>query len=1575
MNKPQTTTAQDDTDKLDAFRQALQQARDTIAALVAENTALKQKPAAAVVGMACRFPGGADDLQRFWALLTEQRDAISEVDDSRWIACDYLSADRDAPGKMYTCKAGFLQGDITTFDAAFFGISPKEATALDPQQRLLLEITWHALEDAGIVPSALKGSRTGVFVGMSGDDYARVHRHSGAPHTIDAFSITGTTMSTAAGRIAYTLGLHGPCLTLDTACSSSLVALHLALQSLRRGECDLAIVAGVNLILMPELHVAFSKLQALSPDGACHTFDASANGYVRSEGCAAIVLKRQADAETDQDDIALLIEGCAINQDGKTAGLAAPNGQAQRLVIQAALDDAAASANDIDYVEAHGTGTNLGDPIELEALGAAMGQDRAHNLLVGSVKSNIGHMEPVAGLGGLIKIALSLQHQTLPANLHFNSPNPHVDWAHLPVTVVDKPLAWPKRAKPRMAGLSSFGFSGTNAHVIVAEAQTSSHSAMNNHATHPTGMERGIHVLAISARTDPSLRGLIHAYANQLEQETPNLADVCFSAHTQRETFDQQLVLAAGNTQDMVQALRASLQAPTSHAPIGWARRNDTELTWLFTGQGAQYAGMGATLYQTAPVFKKAIDDCAAVLDGQLDQPLTALLFESDANNRIDQTKNTQPALFALQYALAQLWLSWGIKPSMVVGHSVGEFAAACIAGVLSLPDALRLVSARGRLMQALPSGGTMAAVFAEAKTIDKAIDDLNLRDEVNIACINHPGETVVAGVEGSIQVFLQALCDQHIHSKPLSVSHAFHSHLMAPMLQAFAEVVSGVTPSRPVIPLISNLTGTLVTDEILSAQYWCNHVRDTVRFQDSAQYLLANGRNTLLEIGPHPVLCGHIKACATDVPAPPLTIATLRKGRDEWETIGQAIVALAKAGVQIDASAWDDPYGRRRVKLPHYVFDRKRFWQDQGYRAALKPQASATQVPGLGYQVDWQTWVAETPDGAQRVSSQPGRWLLLTHGSETMSPALLEALTTAQQSVSAVGCAVDPADDVNLLDRIMDPELTGIAFIAGDQSPAEIPNALHTFSALLAQNSERTRPVPIWVIGQRKRSNHLSAYRGALKSIRLDRPMDIGGGVIECVASEMRSVVEILISGTKEDWFCVEEPDSSDTSQQPAHMAVARLKSLPPTQPARPLARQASYLITGGLGGLGLSLARELAAKGVAQVVLLGRKPADVKQQEEIALIEQHGTQVQTLACDLSHPEASHALKNLIDNLQPPLKGVFHLAGVLPTPVTQADSRSVSTDDYTAALGGKLTGAWALHDATLDSALDWFVLFGSISALTGTPGMAAYTAANAGLEQVADERQRLGLPAVCVHWGPWHDGAMIDASRREQTEQSGFRLLPSHVGFEQLWALPQTESPLVVVVDADWSQVSRVFSARCAQPLLTDLAKTAGADESAISTQVDVPVRQPALVQTLQTLAHEQQVDELSRELKRQLISVLSLPPGRDIDPSQGFFDMGMDSLTAFEFREAIQNLTGLTIGTPIIFDYPSIDAMTGYLIGQLQPHVVAGTDTRVAPIQTPPSKARPMDGIDITALSDEDIARLIEQEFDPSDGTGGRT
>lgn len=880
----------------------------------------------AIVGMGCRFPGGGNDPDSFWEILVNGTDAISEVPPERWDIEAYYDPDPNAPGKMYTRWGGFLD-DVDRFDPEFFGIAPREAVSMDPQQRLLLEVTWEALEDAGRAGSDLSGSATGVFVGITGNDYAQLALKAGDAGDIDAHFGSGIAHSVAAGRISYLLGLMGPAVAVDTACSSSLVAVHQACRSLRAGECEMAVAGGVNLILSPDGTISTSQSRMMSFDGRCKTFDAAADGYVRADGCAMIVLKRLSDAVAAGDHIHAVILGTALNQDGRSNGLTAPNGKAQEAVIESALADAGVAPGDVSFVETHGTGTELGDPIEVRALGAVFADSHSKDdpLMIGSVKTNVGHLEAAAGVVGLFKVVLAMQHKTIPPHLHLREPNPYIAWEDLPVTVPTEATPWETvPGKRRIAGLSSFGFSGTNSHLILAEAPPVEQREES--------VERPYHLLTLSAKNEDALVELARKYVACFEDNDPPLGDVCFTANAGRAHLRERLAITAAATAEMGQKLAGWL---SGQDPDGVQRGtlppgDPPPLAFLFTGQGAQYVGMGRELYETLPLFRRVLDKCDQLLRPYLEKPLLDVIFTDESQNPLlNETTYTQPALFAIEYALAQVWLSWGVRPAAVMGHSVGEFVAACVAGVFSLEDGLKLIAVRGRLMGALPPDGSMAAVFAEEATVAAAVAPY--ADRVSIAAVNGPTNIVISGAETAVAEIRETLRAEGVKSRSLVVSHAFHSPLMQPIVDEFEEAATAVTYHPPQIDLVSNVSGDVVRpDEITQAAYWRDHVRAPVRFGDAVQTLRRAGISVFLECGPQPTLLGMARRIPAEADAPPdVAVPSLRSGRDEWATMLHSLGLLYTLGLDVDWGAFDRDYGRRRLPLPTYPFQRQRYWMN----------------------------------------------------------------------------------------------------------------------------------------------------------------------------------------------------------------------------------------------------------------------------------------------------------------------------------------------------------------------------------------------------------------------------------------------------------------------------------------------------------------------------------------------------------------------------------------------------------------------------------------------------------------------
>jgi len=878
----------------------------------------------AIVGLACRFPGGANDPDAFWSRLIEGFDATTEVPRDRWDIDAYYDPDPDAPGRTYTRHGAFLDMPICDFDASFFGIAPREADAMDPQQRLVLEVVWEALERGGIAPASLHGSATGVFVGMTAHDWAHIQDRGAGTEHLDGYFGTGTSHSVAAGRIAYLLGLKGPALTIDTACSSSLVAFHEACQSLRARETDVAIAAGVLLMLSPSGHVVASAGRMLSRDGRCKAFDAAADGYGRGEGCGAVVLKRLKDALADGDRILAIVRGTAINQDGRSAGLTAPNARAQEEVIRAALAASDVHPHLVSYVEAHGTGTELGDPIELQALGAVQAGRAADRppLYVGSVKTNIGHLEAAAGIAGVIKTVLALQHGTLPPHLHFKEPNPHVPWNALPLEVPTRPQPWPAIDGRRIAGVSSFGFSGTNAHVIL-EAWSGQDPAATRAPSSVPGL------LVLSARTPRALGELAEATAARVRSDADlDLHAVTATLAVGRNHFEHRAAAVVRDRETLVAALDAVARGD-GKVLRGEARgRRSVGVAFLFTGQGSQRPGMGRELLALEPVFREEIVRCDEILAPLLGCSILPLL-EADrddaaAGAALQQTRLTQPVLFAFEWALAQLWRSWGVEPVAVAGHSLGEYVAATVAGVLELEDALRLVAERGRLIGELPDGGAMAALFADAGRVRALLE--NVPGRVSIAAFNGPANTVISGDAEAVDAVLAAAAAAHIEGRRLVVSHAFHSPHVEPVLDAFRSIVERVPCRAPRIDVIANLRGAAATADTFDTDYWVRHVREPVRFAESVAALRAGGARVLLEVGPAPVLLGLAASCP-GAPAEELRVASLRPDEDATVAVREALAALYVAGVNV---RWDkvEPGRRPPVALPTYPFERVRHWR-----------------------------------------------------------------------------------------------------------------------------------------------------------------------------------------------------------------------------------------------------------------------------------------------------------------------------------------------------------------------------------------------------------------------------------------------------------------------------------------------------------------------------------------------------------------------------------------------------------------------------------------------------------------------
>jgi len=931
------------------YKETLKKAAQQIKELEAQVSGLKQHGPIAVIGMGCRFPGGVRTPEQFWKLLEQGIDTVGPIPPDRWNVDTLYHPEPGMTSTMITHHGAFLD-TIDTFDAAFFEISPREAEAMDPQQRMLLEVSWEAMENAGLDIPGLKGSRTGIFIGIYSRDYAGGGLLSGDPSRIGAYSLTGIAGSAACGRLAYFYDFQGPCVALDTACSSSLVSLHQAVHSLNTGESDMAIAGGVSLMLSPEQFIGLSQLNVLAPDGRCKAFSETANGFGRGEGCGIVVLKRLKDAIVGNNPIQAIITGTAVNQDGKTNGLTAPNNFAQERLISEALQKAGHTPEEIDYIETHGTGTKLGDPIEIQGLNTVF-KNRGKNrkLLIGSVKTNINHLEAAAGIAGVIKVILSMQKEKIPPSLHFETPNSLIPWDSIPITVAAQTTPWKKKATPRAAGVSSFGFTGTNSHIIIQEAPQRENQAAK---AFENQQQRAVHILTLSAPREKALAPLVKRYLNYLPQAHASTADICYTSNISRSGFEHRQAVVGQSKDEILEQLKQYQENPETCRPAPGTNNHRYEseetspIAFMFTGQGSQYTGMGQELFQTEPVFRSAMEKCQRLFRPLLDCSLLEMLYPEvgDENDAIHQTQYTQPLIFMVEYSLARLWESWGITPVAVVGHSIGEYAAAVISGMMTLEDGIRLVAARGKAMQQALGNGAMGVIMADQETVASLISPYT--PAVSIAAVNSKENISISGETQAVQQALADAAEKGYSTRELKVSHAFHSILMEPLLDRFREIAGQVsyTPPKKDIVFISTVTGEPLSADHLNGHYWSRQIREPVLFYPAMKALGKNGSHIFIEIGATAALCGLGTQCVQNPNA--LFIPSMRKSTTPHEQMLSGLAQLYTRGIDINWKAFNAPFALNIVPLPTYPFQGKSYWYPSTASTDLRSHDMSAAAP-----------------------------------------------------------------------------------------------------------------------------------------------------------------------------------------------------------------------------------------------------------------------------------------------------------------------------------------------------------------------------------------------------------------------------------------------------------------------------------------------------------------------------------------------------------------------------------------------------------------------------------------------------
>ncbi len=1506
----------DENKLLDYLKRATVDLRDTREQLRAAEERAREP--IAIVAMGCRYPGEVASAEDLWQLVAADGDAIGALPSDRgW---DIEALDGGAGGPR---EGGFLSG-AGDFDAQLFGVSPREALVMDPQQRLMLQVAWEAMEHAGIDHALLRGTRTGVFVGAMYHDYGALAAAAG-DHA-ESFMATGNAGSAISGRVSYTFGFEGPAVTVDTACSSSLVAVHLAAHSLRQGECTLALAGGVTVMATPAVLAGFTVESGLAADARCKSFAAAADGTSWSEGAGVLVLERLSDARRNGHRVLAVVRGSAVNQDGASSGLTAPNGPAQQRVIAQALAGAGLEPGDVDAVEAHGTGTTLGDPIEAQALLATYGRNRPPErpLWLGSVKSNLGHTQAAAGVAGIIKMVMALRHGLLPRTLHVDTPTPHVDWTEGDVRLLTEPTPWARNGSARRAGISSFGVSGTNAHVIVEEAPAAPAAAPPRE---PASVPATVPLL-LSA-------GSARALGEQADRLRARLAgdpglspvDVGFSLATGRTLLDERVVVLAGDPARTAASLAAVAQGAADPAVISGVARPG-RLAVLFTGQGAQRLGMGAELRAGFPVFAAAFDETCDRFDAVLERPLRTVIDE-DAD-ALQQTIYTQASLFALEVALYRLVESWGVTPDALLGHSIGELVAAHVAGVLSLDDACTLVAARGRLMQALPPGGAMLAVDATEDEVRAELADFGGR--VDLAAVNGPAQVVVSGDEDVVLELAARWTAQGRRNSLLRVSHAFHSGRMDPMLAEFRALAATLTYAPPRIPIVSNVTGELV--DRIDAEHWVRHVRGAVRFADGVRCLQELGVSGFLELGPHPVLTALARHSITDRPGEPaVLVPALRQGHPEPATLLAAVAELHVTGHRVDWAAVFRVWGGTAVPLPTYPFARDRYWPVLAPARAEVTGATAfwaavddddvTRFTGLLGVADdtrvtdllpalsaWRGRAAEqaaTDPWRYRVEWRPvhptpgrltGTWLIVTPGGDDEAvDDLAEALKVGgaePRVVLVTGGRAAAAED---LQPYGSAEVAGIACLpstAGADYLLTLTQALHD----LDWNA------PLWCLTRDTVSGGDPTgdqIWGLGRVAALEFPQRWGGladlpPVLDGLAG--RHLVAVLADG-REDQVAVR---SSGVTARRLVRAPARPHAETGWNPA------GTVLLTGGTGALGAHVARWLADRGTEHLVLAGRRGTDAPGVPELVLdLESRGARVTVAACDVTDRAAVAALLDAVP-ADLPLSAVVHAAGSgTVCPITD-----LTPADLAGAMRAKVVGAEVLDDLLAGTPLDAFVVFGSIAGVWGAGGQGGYSAANAHLDGLIRRRRARGLPGTSVSWGPWAGAGMAaGAGADEYLLRRGLPPMDPGLAVAALAAAVSGRDGCVVVADVEWPKFAPAFTALRPQPLLAELPEAAvagGVTESGADGRDSERDRLTALPVADRPGA----VLEL---VQRHAAAVLGYSQPGTLRVDRALRDLGLDSVTAVELRDRLGRAVGERLAATIAFDHPSVRALAAHL------------------------------------------------------------
>lgn len=1436
----------------------------------------------AIIGMAMRLPGKIKNAKDLWHVLVNGIDCIEEIPANRWDKDALYDPNPNAAGKLYIKEGGFIE-DIEMLDGPFFNISPIELESTDPQQRILLEVTHEAFENAGIDVNTLIGSDTGVFIGIDNVDYEMKQVRSADYKLVSGYCYTGTGPTGASGRISYTMGLRGPCMTIDTACSSALTCTHVAMQALRNKDCKIAVVGAASIISEPAQSLNFCRLGALSPEARCKSFDDAANGYIRSEGVCAMIIKKLSDAQQDGDNILAIIKGSAVNQDGKSKRLTAPSTAAQGLMHEAALKNAQLQPTDIDYIEAHGTGTKVGDPVEVRGLMLAYQQHRNKEkpLLIGAIKSNIGHMECNAGMASMFKVILGLQHNIIPKSIHFYKPNTLIDWENIPLKVVNENQPWNREnGKIRYAGVSGFGATGSNAHVIIGDAPEP--LILLNKQT----LRNDIYILPLSAKDEQALIELAKKYADFIKESTHPLEDICAMVSLRRAHFDLRETFIAPSKESLLEKLQDFVESNTYESKKKLDNKEPIKTVFIFPGQGAQWITMGKTLMEHEPVFKSALEECAHVFSNYVEWNVIDEINKSESESRLHEIDIVQPVLIAIEIALANLWMSKGIIPDLVIGHSMGEVAAAYVAGNITLEEAAKIIIARSALMKQLSGKGAMGATDlteVEANEILKGYED-----KLSVAVINGINSVVLSGEPEALNEIFSKLETQGRFNKKVKVDVASHSPQMEAIKQDLENVLSTLQPQNSAIQFYSTALNQIVDGANLNANYWTKNLRNAVQFGNAIQAVLQDDAQVaFIEMSPHPLLQHALQEHIHNKKA--ITVASCTRDKNEVIEFYSNLAELEAANYPFD---WKNLYPNigKFIELPNYAWQKERYWFDQKPDYASLLQLPTTlDVSNNLYQIQWQQ--------INERNQIPAKKIILIKDEE-------DKYKTVETILTNKGCTVYTLNVSDDIDNIQADVILHFGSINNNNNHTlDLDNGILSLQRIIQQLNKTNQHPKICVItnGAFVLQNDTQINLNATTFIGILRTLENEHEEIDFLLLDVSNEIKTSELEQIPNWIFSDNKYKEIAIRNQTAFTDTLLKMEKAPLATKTILQHKTYIVIGGTNGLGLTTVKWLVQHQAKNIVVISRSGAKEEAQILFQQYRKDGISISDVKADVTNIES---LKNSIE-IPNNIGGIFYAAGLLDDGAFE----NLSKQQFENVLNTKAIGAWNVHQLTQHVPLDFFVLYSSAAGIVGSAGQSNYNAANTFMDSLAHYRRANQLSAISVNFGTIAEIGL--AARQENradrlAEQGVTAILPNELFhyFDTLFLSNETQTVALAIDFEKWAKFNHAVT-----------------HNHFYSSVVKAPIIEFKKEETSYQ-SKEEHLQFIKSKIKQHISTSTKLAVSK-IKEDETFKGLGVDSLHALQLKNKLQEDFNLMFNVAVIWQYPTVQKLSDFIATELKLNV----------------------------------------------------